>query len=140
MGDSGTVFGQSEGNRETKDPLPPPNIVVTPEHYNRIYRLLDHKIPVTLNFEVESEVIDAKESVNVIGEIPGTARREEIVMLGAHLDSWHGGTGATDNGAGSAVMIEAMRILKALDLEDGSHGSHGALGRRRRRTVGSDNT
>jgi len=117
-GDSGTVFGQSEGNaREGKDALPPPNIVVTPEHYNRLYRLLDHKIPVKINFEVESEVIDAKDSVNVIGELPGNAKRDEIVMLGAHLDSWHGGTGATDNAAGSAVMIEAIRILKALDLK-----------------------
>ena len=117
-GDSGTVFGQSEGDaRTTKNPLPPPNIVVTPEHYNRIYRLLDHNIPVKLNFEIESEVIDAKDSVNVIGEIPGTNKRDEVVMLGAHLDSWHGGTGATDNGAGSAVMIEAIRILKALDLK-----------------------
>lgn len=116
-GDSGTVFGQSEGSRETKDPLPVPNIVLTPEHYNRIYRLLDHKIPVTVNFEVDSEVIEAKDSVNVIGEIPGGAKRDEVVMLGAHLDSWHGGTGATDNAAGSAVMIEALRILKALDVK-----------------------
>jgi Zn-dependent M28 family amino/carboxypeptidase len=54
--------------------------------------------------------------VNVIGEIPGGRKRDEVVMIGAHLDSWHGGTGATDNAAGSAVMMEVMRILKTLNL------------------------
>ncbi len=116
-GDDGTVFGAQGGTREEKDPVPPPSIVVTPEHYNRIYRLLSHSIPVKLNMDVESEILPAQDSVNVIAEIPGASKKDEIVMLGAHLDSWHGGTGATDNAAGSAVMIEAMRLLKTLNLK-----------------------
>jgi carboxypeptidase Q len=116
-GDSGTVFGAQDGTREPNDPVPPANLCITPEHYNRIHRLLSHNILVKLNFEVESEILEAKDSVNVIGEIPGGSKKDEIVMLGAHLDSWQGGTGATDNAAGSAVMIEALRILKVLDLK-----------------------
>jgi carboxypeptidase Q len=116
-GDGGTVFGAQDGSREPNDPVPPANICITPEHYNRIHRLLSHNISVKLSFEVESEILEAKDSVNVIGEIPGGGKKNEIVMLGAHLDSWHGGTGATDNAAGSAVMIEALRILKVLDLK-----------------------
>jgi carboxypeptidase Q len=116
-GDDGIVFGSSAGDRDVKEPIPPPSIVVTPEHYNRIYRLLSHEIPVKLDLEVKTEVLEPQDSVNVVAEIPGGAKRDEIVMLGAHLDSWHGGTGATDNGAGSAVMIEAMRLLKTLNLK-----------------------
>lgn len=116
-GDDGTVFGSSAGSRETKDPIAPTSIVVTPEHYNRIYRLLSHKIPVKLDLDVKAEVLAPQDSENVIAEIPGGAKRDEIVMLGAHLDSWHGGTGATDNAAGSAVMMEAMRLLKTLNLK-----------------------
>jgi carboxypeptidase Q len=117
-GDGGTVFGSSDGSRDEKDPIGPPNICVTPEHYNRIYRLLSHNVPVKLDFDVESEILPARDSANVIAEIPGTGlHKNEVVMLGAHLDSWQGGTGATDNAAGSAIMIEAMRILKSLDLK-----------------------
>jgi len=116
-GDDGTVFGSNSGSRETKDPIAPTSIVVTPEHYNRIYRLVSHKIPVKLDLEVKTEILQPQDSVNVIAEIPGGTKKGEIVMLGAHLDSWHGGTGATDNGAGSAVMIEAMRLLKTLNLK-----------------------
>ncbi len=113
----GTVFGQAAGSRDPKDPVPPPTVALTPEHYNRVLRLLDHKIPVKLEFEIQAKFLDDRsDSVNVIGEIPGTRKRDEIVMIGAHLDSWHGGTGATDNAAGCAVMIEAMRILKTLNL------------------------
>lgn len=116
-GDDGTVFGSSAGDRDVKEAIPPASIVVTPEHYNRISRLLSHQIPVKLDLEVKTEVLPPQDSVNVIAELPGGARKDEIVMLGAHLDSWHGGTGATDNGAGSAVMIEAMRLLKTLNLK-----------------------
>ncbi|MEP6962389.1 MAG: M20/M25/M40 family metallo-hydrolase [Acidobacteriota bacterium] len=112
----GTVFGQAGGSRDPKDPLPPPTVALTPEHYNRILRLMDAKIPVKMEFEIEAKVLeDRTDSVNVIGELPGASRRDEVVMIGAHLDSWHGGTGATDNAAGSAVMIEVMRILKTLN-------------------------
>jgi hypothetical protein len=113
----GTVFGQAAGSRDPKDEVPPPSVVLTPEHYNRVLRLLDAKIPVKLEFEIQAKFLDDRtDSVNVIGEIPGGRKRDEIVMIGAHLDSWQGGTGATDNAAGCAVMIEAMRILKTLDL------------------------
>jgi Zn-dependent M28 family amino/carboxypeptidase len=93
-------------------------VVLTPEHYNRIVRLLAHDIPVKLAFDIQAQFIDSPtDSFNVIGEIEGGSKKDEIVMLGAHLDSWHGGTGATDNATGSAVAIEAVRILKALNLK-----------------------
>ncbi len=70
-----------------------------------------------LQFNIRNELYeDNLDSVNVVAEIPGTRKKDEIVMLGAHLDSWHGGTGATDNAAGSAVVMEAVRILKSLNL------------------------
>jgi hypothetical protein len=115
--EGGTVFAQSGGSRDPKEPVSPPTIALTPEHYNRIARLLDHGIPVRAQIEVEARFLDDRTtSVNVVGEIPGVRRKDEIVMIGAHLDSWHGSTGATDNAAGSAVMIEVMRILKTLNL------------------------
>ena len=118
VGDAGTVFGQAGGSRDPKDPVPPPMVVVTPEHYNRVVRLLDHNIPVKLEFDIQAQFIDSPtDSFNVVGEIEGGRKKDEIVMLGAHLDSWHGGTGATDNATGSAVAIEAVRILKALNLK-----------------------
>ena len=115
--EGGTVFAQGGGSRDPKDPVPPPMVALTPEHYNRIARLLDHKIPVKLEFDIQARFVDDRtDSVNVIGEIEGGRKKQEVVMIGAHLDSWHGGTGATDNAAGSAVMIEVMRILKTLNL------------------------
>jgi hypothetical protein len=117
-GDGGTVFAAAGGSRDVKDPVPPPMVAVTPEHYNRIIRLLDHKIPVKLEFDIKAQFIDSPtDSFNVVGEIEGGRKKDEIVMLGAHLDSWHGGTGATDNATGSSVAIEAVRILKALHLQ-----------------------
>lgn len=93
-----------------------PQVTVAVEHYNRIYRLLEngHNVEVEVDLEATFHDDDPME-YNVIAEIPGTDPDigDEVVMLGAHLDSWHAGTGATDNGAGSAVMMEAMRILKA---------------------------
>lgn len=115
-GDGGTVFATSGGSHDPKNPVPPPFIVLTPEHYNRLARLLDHKIPVKIEFEVKSEISEGgQDSWNVVAELPGSSKKDELVILGAHLDSWQGGTGATDNAAGSAVMIEAMRLLKALE-------------------------
>jgi carboxypeptidase Q len=116
-GDGGTIFAAAGGSRDVKDPIPPATVALTPEHYNRIARLIAHNIPVKLEFDVESEMIaDTTDSFNVVGEIPGNAKKDEIVMLGGHLDSWHGATGATDNGTGSAVAIEAVRILEALHV------------------------
>ena len=118
IGDGGTVFGGAGGSRDTKDPVPPPMVVITPEHYNRILRLIEHKIPVKLAFDVKAQFLDdSKDSVNVIAEIEGDKKKDEVVMIGAHLDSWQGGTGATDNAAGSAVMMEVMRILKSVNIK-----------------------
>ncbi|HYM24540.1 MAG TPA: M20/M25/M40 family metallo-hydrolase [Vicinamibacterales bacterium] len=113
-GDDGTVFVQSGGSRNATDPPVPPQVTLEVEHYGRIWRTLEKGIPVTLQINVENTFFDSDlNSFNIVGEIPGTDKADEIVMLGAHFDSWHTGTGATDNAAGSAVMMEAMRILKA---------------------------
>ncbi len=116
-GDGGTVFASSGGPYEVKKPIAVTAVALTPEHYNRIARLMEHNIPVKLQFNIQNQFFeDQTDSVNVIAEIPGNSKKDEIVMLGAHLDSWHGGTGATDNAAGSAVVMEAARILKSLNM------------------------
>jgi len=116
-GDGGTVFVLGGGSRHAQDPPSVPQIVVAVEHYNRIVRILDREIPVTLEFDIRNTFHDADlNAFNLVAEIPGTDKADELVMLGAHFDSWHGGTGATDNAAGSAVMMEAMRILKVTGL------------------------
>jgi hypothetical protein len=115
---SGIVFGMNGGSQDPKKPVPPPSVALEVEQYNRIARLIDKKIPVTLEFDIQNKFLDdTQDSFTVTGELPGAGKPDELVMLGAHLDSWTGGTGATDNGAGSAVVLEAMRILKALDLK-----------------------
>ena len=113
--DHGAIVVQGPNqNRDPKEPLTAAQIVVASEHYNRIARLLEHDMPVTIELNVQNRFVDdTLDSFNVVAEIPGTDRADEIVMLGAHFDSWHAGTGATDNAAGSAAMMEAMRILKA---------------------------
>lgn len=118
--DDGTVRVQSGGPRDVKDPAAPPRIALASEHYGRIYRLLQKKVPVTLQIDDENKFYDDDlNSFNIIGEIPGSdkAKADEVVMIGGHFDSWHAGTGATDNGAGSGVMLEAIRILKASGLK-----------------------
>jgi carboxypeptidase Q len=116
--DGGTVFGTSGGSYKFGDPVPPPGVVLTPEHYDRIVRLLEHGIPVKLEFDIRAKFGDREEeSFNIVGEIPGGSKKDEIVMIGGHFDSWHGATGATDNGTGSSVAIEAMRILKSLNVQ-----------------------
>ncbi|MEJ1236697.1 M20/M25/M40 family metallo-hydrolase [Chryseolinea sp. T2] len=91
-----------------------PQVVVADEHYNRMVRQIQRGLPVKLELTLETEFTPVEKGFNVIAEIPGTDLKDEVVMIGAHLDSWHAGTGATDNASGSAVMIETMRILKAL--------------------------
>jgi carboxypeptidase Q len=111
--DGGTFIVASGGSRDPKDPPSPPQVVLAVEHYGRILRTLEKKIPVTLQMDIHNTFYDQDlNSFNIVAELPGTDKADEIVMLGAHFDSWHGGTGATDNAAGSAVMMEAMRILK----------------------------
>ena len=94
-----------------------PQVVVADEHYNRMIRQLQAGVTVRLELALETEFTPAAQGYNVIGEIPGTDLKDEVVMIGAHLDSWHSGTGATDNGAGSSVMMEAMRILKSIGAQ-----------------------
>jgi len=113
-GDGGTVFVQAGGSRNPKDPPVPPLVTLAVEHYGRIARTLEKNIPVTIQMDIDNRFFDADQnSFNILGELAGTDKADEVVMIGAHFDSWHTGTGATDNAAGSAVMLEAMRILKA---------------------------
>ncbi len=103
------------------DEKPPeilPQVTLAAEHYNRILRIIKKGIPVKLEMELEVEFTDDMQpGINVIGEIPGSDLKDEVVMVGAHLDSWHAGTGACDNGTGVITAMEAIRILKALDLK-----------------------
>lgn len=113
----GVIVSGAGGSRDLKEPLPLPTVAIFGEQYNRIARLLAQKVPVRLEFDIETKFHQENlDSVNVIAEIPGGRKKDEVVMLGAHLDSWTGGTGAADNAAGCAVMMEAMRILKTLNL------------------------
>ena len=93
----------------------PPIVAVTPEHYNRMYRILRRNIAVKVEVEVRNRIGDTVEKVsNIIGEIRGSDLADEVVMLGAHLDTWHASPNASDNTSGVAVALEAVRILKAL--------------------------
>jgi len=113
-GDGGTIFASYGGSQDPKDPVGPPMAAITPEQYNRICRLLQHGTTPKLTFDIDTEYQkDDLMGFNVIGEIPGTSKADEVVMVGGHFDSWQGGTGATDNGTGSSVAMEAVRILAA---------------------------
>jgi hypothetical protein len=113
------VVSASNGAPRTGDPSRNlPQIAVTAEHYNRVARLLQHNVPVKLSFHIRTKFDMANtDSFNVIAEIPGAAKPNELVMVGGHFDSWHMGTGATDNGVGAAIAMEVMRILKSLNLK-----------------------
>ena len=119
-GDGGTLFVQQGGaysaTAQSFIRYPehvPPQVVLAVEHYNRLARTLDKNVPVQVELNIKNTTFPNQTAFNVIAELPGTDKADEVVMLGAHFDSWHTGTGATDNGAGSAVMMEAFRILKA---------------------------
>ncbi len=136
-GDGGTLFAQSAVVAQpfVEDPLAnntpkrlsawdksvariTPQLVVSSEHYNRMVRMIGFGKTLKLKVELETEYQDKDlMGYNTIAEIPGTDLKDEIVMLGGHLDSWHSGTGATDNGAGVAVAMEVVRILQALNLK-----------------------
>ena len=116
----GTVFVQSGGSYKPAETATVPQLTMASEHWTRIARLLQQKKDVSLELNVTNTFYDDDPmQYDTIAEIPGTDKdkKDEVVMLGAHLDSWHAGTGATDNGAGTIVMMEAMRILKALDIK-----------------------
>ena len=111
----GTV--RVQGERTTPDGAVP-SVILAAEHYNMLVRLVQAKVSVQLRVEVGARFHADTNSYNVLAEIPGTdpARRDEIVLIGAHLDSWHTATGATDNADGAAATMEAMRILAALKV------------------------
>jgi carboxypeptidase Q len=116
----GTVFVQSGGSYKPGETTTIPQLTMALEHWTRIARLLQQNKDVSLELNVQNTFYDDDPmQYDTIAEIPGTdkEKKDEVVMLGAHLDSWHAGTGATDNGAGTIVMMEAMRILKALDIK-----------------------
>jgi hypothetical protein len=99
-------------------PKVPPQIVIAKEHYNRLVRMIEQgeKLKMVVDLSVQFHDDDPM-AYNTVAEIPGTDLKDELVMLGGHMDSWHSGTGATDNAAGVSVAMEAVRILKALDLK-----------------------
>jgi carboxypeptidase Q len=136
LGDGGTIFVQSATVPQTvaspsaaanapaispyakTAPKMTPQVVIAVEHYNRIARMIEagEKVKMTVDLAVEWQDADPM-SYNTVAEIPGTDLKDEIVMLGGHMDSWHAGTGATDNGAGVSVAMEAVRILQAVHLK-----------------------
>ncbi len=94
-----------------------PQITVAKEHYNRMLRMIRQGETLKIALELAVESQENVDTFNTVAEIPGTDLKDEIVMLGGHMDSWHSGTGATDNAAGVSVAMEAVRIIKALDLK-----------------------
>ena len=138
--DSGAGFGWEAYKREHANPLPV--VVMAIENYGRVYRLLKARVPVILEMNVDTKFTgDHELGYDTVAEIPGTDAKlkDEVVMVGGHLDSWASGTGATDNGAGTVVAMEVMRILNTLQVkprrtirvalwtgeEEGEFGSYG---------------
>jgi carboxypeptidase Q len=138
--DSGAGFGWEAYQREHANPLPV--VVMAIENYGRVYRLLKARVPVTIEMNVDTKFTgDHEHRYDTVAEIPGAdpKLKDEVVMVGGHLDSWASGTGATDNGAGTVVAMEVMRILNTLQVkprrtirvalwtgeEEGEFGSYG---------------
>jgi hypothetical protein len=124
-GGTGIIFDDNGANlarnaQEKANAVTIPNAVMMIEHYNRLARMLENHVPVQLEVNIETKFTgDHEHGYNTVAEIPGTdpKLKDQVVMVGGHLDSWISGTGATDNGAGSVVAMEAVRILKALGIE-----------------------
>ena len=114
----GNLFRRGVPAYDKSAPAFPPQVVVSGEHYNRMIRMIQagEKVRLNVNLEVQYQDEDMM-GYNTIAEIPGSDLKDEVVMLGGHMDSWHGGTGATDNAAGCAVAMEAARILQTLGLK-----------------------
>jgi len=120
INDAGRAHGLiiAQGNNTFDWSRAVPTLVMRNEDYGRISRTLADGTPVTLRLNVQNKLYpEGTTAYNAIAEIPGTDKRDELVMLGAHYDSWHDATGATDNGIGSAMMLEAVRLLSALHLK-----------------------
>ena len=106
------IYTIGGGDRQADPAAGLPRIAIPAEQYGRLARMLAKNLPVTIEADIKNTYTPTPPMFNVVGEIPGTDKATEIVMLGAHFDSWHASTGATDNVAGSAAMMEAMRLLK----------------------------
>jgi carboxypeptidase Q len=124
-GGTGIIYDDNGANLATaaqkrENAVTIPNAVMMIEHYNRLARMVTAKVPVTVELNIETKFTgDHEHGFDTVAEIPGVdpKLKDQVVMVGGHLDSWISGTGATDNGAGSIVAMEAMRILKALGVE-----------------------
>jgi carboxypeptidase Q len=119
-GNDGTVFVSSGGSFAKDAAIAPASVALSSDDYLRLQRMLEAGTPVTVEADVKTQFfVDDLKGYNVVAEIPGTdpLLKDELVMLGGHLDSWHGATGATDNAAGCSVMMEAIRILQASGLK-----------------------
>ena len=124
-GGSGIIFDDnganlSRGAQKRETAVTIPNAVTTVEGYGRLFRLLQRRVPVQLEVNIQTQFTgDHEHGYNTVAEIPGTDPRlkDQVVMVGGHLDSWIAGTGATDNAAGSVVAMEAVRILKSLGIK-----------------------
>lgn len=114
-GNSGSVSNAPTGNRQPNASPSVPQLSLPAEQYGRMYRQVSLGLPVKMELDIRNRFTDELQSFNIIAEIPGSdpKLKDEVVMIGAHFDSWHNATGATDNGGSSAVMLEVMRILKA---------------------------
>jgi len=116
--DKGTVRVNDYPPILPEDPIPLPHLVVAAEHYNRMMRLMEMGYQVKMEVDIKNKFYDDDlRDYNLIAELPGSDLKDEIVMIGAHLDAVSAATGATDNAAGSAVVMEAMRILKTINAQ-----------------------
>jgi carboxypeptidase Q len=119
-GTDGTIFVSSGGQYARDAPEAPASVVLSSDDYLRLQRLINAGIPVELEADIKTRFFtNDMKGYNVVAEIPGTdpKLKDELVLLGGHLDSWHASTGATDNAAGCAVMMEAVRLIKATGLK-----------------------
>jgi carboxypeptidase Q len=120
VNDAGREFGQIRAfnNRTFDVNKVVPTVVLRNEDYGRISRILADGQNVTLEFNIQNKTYpEGATSYNVVAELPGTDKKDQLVMLGGHLDSWHSATGATDNAIGCSIMLEAVRILKGLGVK-----------------------
>jgi carboxypeptidase Q len=105
------------GNRAADPEKTLPAVSIAAEQYGRLARMVAKGVPVTVEADIKNTFYPTPAVFNVVGEIPGTDKADEVVMLGAHIDTWHAATGAADDGVGVAAMMEAVRILKATGVK-----------------------
>jgi hypothetical protein len=119
LNDGGRLHGQIRAfqNRAYDTAKAVPTLILRNEDYGRLWRVAEDGTPVEMEITIVNRDYPGTTTWNVVGEIPGTDKKDEVVMLGGHLDSWHAATGATDNATGCAVMMEAARILKAIGVK-----------------------